>query len=331
MSTEAPAVMGQRSYFPAPLLARTWRMRRALSSAAYSCARVFTVREGSVILSGSFGPHPISIGDVALVGSNVVCDVEPEGNVTVTTVYLDPDYAVDQFYWQHACWIIDRLEAREIAATVFAEPVQVLRLGEHRIAELGPWLDELVQLSSHGRPWESFARMQALWFLIADVIRPFLKTVPVAEVLAQSGTRRPRSLEMRRLVAPVRVEVLRVRDALHSNIARRWLLDDLAEIAHLSPKQLARVFSLAYGRTPHRYLVRLRVEAMARLLREENLTVEAAARRVGWARNHATEIFARHVGVTPGHYRLYGLPSTAVGNGAHLSGETRPSRPENRQ
>ena len=306
-------------------------MRGRREVTVFNCVKLVVVRAGSAILSGDFGWLPVGVGQVALLGAAVPCGVEPEGQVTITTVYLDPDYAVEQFYWQHARLLLDRLEAHDIAALVFSEPVEVIRLGERRLGEVAPWLDELAELSGTGNPSESFARMQALWFLIADVLRPFLKTVPVAEVLARSGTRRPRSLGIRRLAEPVRVEVLRVRDALHSDIARRWLLDDLAEIAHLSPKQLARVFSLAYVRTPHGYLVRLRAEAMARLLREENLAVEAAAHRVGWSRNHATRKFARHIGVTPGQYRLYGLPSGVVGSGAHLSDEPRPSRPENRQ
>ncbi|MGP5054692.1 helix-turn-helix transcriptional regulator [Brachybacterium paraconglomeratum] len=293
--------------------------------------KFIVVRDGSAILSGDFGQRPIRCGDVLLIGRGVPCGAEPEGQVTVTTVYLDPDYAVEQFYWRHAGMLLDRFEAQDVAATVFTEPVQVLRLGELRLAELVPWLDELAELSEADNPAESFARMQALWFLFADAIRPFLKTVPVVEVLAQSAKARPRSLRNRRLATPVRVEALTVRDALHSNIARRWPLRDLAEMVHLCPKQLVRVFTVAYGKTPCAYLGRLRVEAMARLLREENLTVDAAAHRVGWSRTQAAEMFVRHVGVTPGRYRLYGLPSTVVGSGAHLPGETRPSRPGNRQ
>src|SRR5699024_12595929 len=135
----------------------------------------------------------------------------------------------------------------------------------------------------------------------------------------------------RGLAARVRCEALTVRDGLHRKIAHRWLLRDLAEMVHLSPKQLVRVFAIAYGKTPCAYLGRLQVEAMARLLREENLTVDAAAHRVGWSRNQAAEMFARHVGTTPGRCRLYGPPSTVVGSGAHLPGETRPLRPEKRQ
>lgn len=284
------------------LTARTRSYRRITASQAYNAARLIMVRDGSAILSGKFGEHPVSAGDVAVLGAGVPCGFDPEGQVTLTTIYLDPGYAVDQFYWQH-----DRLEARDTAATVFAEPVQVLRLGERRLGELVPWLDELAELSSAGKPAEPFPRMQALWFLLLDAIRPHIKTIPIQEVLAQSAKARPRSLRHRRLATPVRIEALTVRDALHGNIARCWLLRDLAEMVHLSPKQLVRVFSIAYGKTPSTYLARLRVEEMARLLREENLTVDAAAHRVGWSRNQAAEMFVRHVGVTPGRYRLYGI------------------------
>lgn len=207
--------------------------------------------------------------------------------------------------------------------------MQVLRLGERRLGNLVPWLDELVELSSAETPAESFARMQVLWFLLSDAMRPFIKAVPVPEVLGQRARRHPTALRNRRLTIPVRREALTVRDVLHRNIARKWLLRDLAEMVHLSPKQLTRVFSVAYGRTPSVYLGMLRVREMARLLRETDLNVDAAGRRVGWnSRNQATEMFKRHVGVTPGSYRLYGpFPpvSGSMGSHAHLPGESPPS------
>lgn len=147
-------------------------MRRRREATVFSCVRLVVVRDGSAILSGGFGQLPVSVGEVVLLGAAVPCGVEPEGQVTITTVYLDPDYAVEQFYWQHAELLLDRLEAHDIATTVFAESVQVLRLGEQRLGELVPWLDELTELSGAANPSESFARMQALWFLLADAIRP---------------------------------------------------------------------------------------------------------------------------------------------------------------
>lgn len=84
-----------------PLLAQTTRMRQLSALTTYSGVRLTAVRDGSAILSGGFGQRPIRSGDVLLIGANVTYGMEPEGQVTVTAVYLDPDYAVDQFYWQH--------------------------------------------------------------------------------------------------------------------------------------------------------------------------------------------------------------------------------------
>ena len=81
----------------------------------------------------------------------------------------------------------------------------------------------------------------------------------------------------------------------------------LCDRVHLSDKQLVRVFVDAYGKTPNTYLTMLRVEEMARLLRETDTPVTQAMRRVGWhSRRHATDIFRRHIGVTPARYRRYG-------------------------
>lgn len=78
----------------------------------------------------------------------------------------------------------------------------------------------------------------------------------------------------------------------------------LAEQVHLSPKQLSRIFVETYGKTPLAYLTMLRVEVMARLLRETDLTIAAAGRAVGWdSRSRAAEAFRQCVGVTPQRYR----------------------------
>ncbi|WP_415142119.1 helix-turn-helix domain-containing protein [Nocardioides sp.] len=73
---------------------------------------------------------------------------------------------------------------------------------------------------------------------------------------------------------------------------------------HLSQKQLSRVFVDAYGKTPLAYLTMLRVERMARLLRDGEVSIAAAGIAVGWAsRSRAAEAFRQCVGVTPQQYR----------------------------
>src|SRR5690625_7420497 len=84
------------------LIARTRTIHRPIGPVAYDCGRIIVVRSGSAILFSEFGERPIRPGDVVLLGANVLCGSEPEGHVTVTTIYADTDFLLDQLFWQHA-------------------------------------------------------------------------------------------------------------------------------------------------------------------------------------------------------------------------------------
>lgn len=99
---------------------------------AYDCVKVIVVRDGSAILFSEFGHRPVKIGDVILLGANVRCGSEPEGQITVSTIYLDTDYMLDQVRWQYAAFLEDRLDGQGFAETIYTEPAQILRLGEDR-------------------------------------------------------------------------------------------------------------------------------------------------------------------------------------------------------
>lgn len=287
----------------APILARTRAVHRPVGPIAYDCVKVIVVRDGSAFLFSEFGQKPVKPGDVILLGANVLCGSEPEGSITVTTIYLDTDYVLDQVRWQYAGFVSDRLDAQGLADTIYTEPAQILRLGEDRAGMLMPWLDELVSLSLDGDFVRHYYRIQALWFQIAYVIAPFIKVSPVRISPSQRAHIRP-TLPRDRRFAPLRVEARRAAGLLRENPARRWTLDDLAAEVHLSPSRLSSVFVEAYGKTPLAFLTMIRAEHLARYLRETDMTVTAAMQRVGWhSRSHATRLFRQYVGVTPGHYR----------------------------
>lgn len=293
----------QKSY---PIVARTATFHRPIGPISYDCVKIIIVRSGSAILFSAFGQRPVNVGDVILLGSNTLCGSEPEGHITVTTLYLDSDYIVDQVFWQYATVLSDRMDARDFAGTIYSEPAQVLKIGAARAGMLMPWLDEMVRLSLDGDMPTHFYRMQSRLFAIADVIAPFIKTTPVRLPFTQRARTRP-TLPRYRRFHPLRAEAVQVRDLMHNAIAGRWTLPLLAERVHLSPKQLSRVFTDTYGKTPLAYLTMLRVEAMARLLRETDLSVSAAAHAVGWeSRSRAAEAFRECVGVTPRQYRAIG-------------------------
>lgn len=282
-------------------------VRSPLSPVAYDCVKVIVVRTGSVILCSEHRDLPVSEGDVYILGAHVLCGAEPEGSVTVSTIYIDTDYLIDQFFWQYGGHLPDQPATRGLVEKICAEPAHLLKIGEKKARRLGPWLDELVALSIEGAYMDRFHRMQALFLLIMDVISP---SIQIAPVLAAVSPRLPvRSIAPRsREFVPLRSDVQKVRDAMRASLARRWTMRDLAGIAHLSSRQLSRVFVDAYGKTPLAYLTMLRVEAMARLLREEGMSVAEVGRRVGWqSRNRATTAFREHTGVTPSWYRRMGF------------------------
>ncbi len=281
-------------------------MHRAVGPVAYDCVKVVVVRDGSAFLFSEFGRLPVKTGDVIILGANVLAGSEPEGHITVTTIYLDTDYVLDQVRWQYAGFLDDRLDAQEFAETIYTEPAQILRLGEARAGMLMPWLDELVALSVEGDFVRHYYRMQALWFQIMYVIAPFVRVSPVRVSSSQRAHIRP-TLPRDRRFAPLRVEVRRAAALLREYPAQRWTLEDLAAEVHLSPSRLSSVFVEAYGKSPLAFLTMIRADYLAKLLRETDLTVTAAMQRVGWrSRSHGTRLFRKYVGVTPGHYRTMG-------------------------
>lgn len=286
-----------------PVLARTQTLHRPVEPVAYDCVKVIVVRDGGALLFSEFGQRIVTVGDIVVLGANVLCGGEPEGHITTTTIYLDIDFVIDQVFWQHACLLHDRLDAQRFTETVYSEPSQVLRLGEDRAGMLMPWLDELVARSIDGGFRRHFHRMQALWFSIADIVAPFMSVSPIRQVRTQRAHARP-TLPRCRNFAPARSEAHQTRETLAGDVARNWTLSALAERVHLSPKQLSRVFTEAYGKTPLAYLTMLRVEEMAHLLRETDLTIDVAAQRAGWAsRSRAREAFRECLGMTPSEYR----------------------------
>lgn len=286
-----------------PVLAATMTFHRPVGPVGFDCVQLAIVRDGSAFLYSAFGQKPVKVGDAILLCANTLCGCEPEGHITVTTIYMDTDYVIDQVFWQHVGLLSDRLDARELVGRLYVEPAQVLRLCEARAGLLMPWLDELVRLSAEGQHINRFHRIQALWYLLADVIAPFIKISPIRLSPSQRERIRANMPRHRRFV-PLRVEARRAADLLREDVAHHWSMKELADRVHLSVSQLKRVFTQAYGKTPLAFLTMLRVEELARLLRETDLLVEDAKEQVGWqSMSHAIRVFHHYTGITPGTYR----------------------------
>lgn len=88
------------------------------------------------------------------------------------------------------------------------------------------------------------------------------------------------------------------------NLGRDLSVGALAERAAMSPRNFARVFAKQVGETPARYVERLRVEAVRRLLEGSDRRLEAIANATGFGNADVMrQAFLRHVQTTPERYR----------------------------
>jgi AraC-like DNA-binding protein len=102
---------------------------------------------------------------------------------------------------------------------------------------------------------------------------------------------------------PVYPRLGRVVEHLHARLADDVRITDLARIAELSVSQLERQFYRVFQLSPHRFLVKLRLERAALLLDGPD-TIAAIAQTCGYADHSAfTRQFRAVVGVTPRDYR----------------------------
>ena len=96
--------------------------------------------------------------------------------------------------------------------------------------------------------------------------------------------------------------VSRVMEWASGRLAERIGVEELAQRAHLSPRQFSRRFRAATGVSPAAWLLRRRLEASLPLLESSDEPVEQVAGRVGFPSPAA---FRRHFA------RVYGLPPSA--------------------
>jgi AraC-like DNA-binding protein len=113
------------------------------------------------------------------------------------------------------------------------------------------------------------------------------------------------------------VVIDRVRHRLHdAPLTTRLDNASLAKDAGLSVNTLLRRFRNATGTSPQRFLIQLRVERAAEMLRQTTLSIESIAEQCGFVdRYHLSRIFKGHAGMGPATYRRNtrnGLPPAAA-------------------
>lgn len=99
-------------------------------------------------------------------------------------------------------------------------------------------------------------------------------------------------------------KIRKVLDAIHTDAAKPWRLEDLAEVAALSRTRLAERFRQAVGVPPATYLTMWRMQLACRQLTEEKPSIKEIGLSLGFGSVSAfSSAFRRQLGVSPQKWR----------------------------
>ncbi|MFF8359944.1 helix-turn-helix domain-containing protein [Streptomyces chartreusis] len=106
-----------------------------------------------------------------------------------------------------------------------------------------------------------------------------------------------------------------VTDYIHTHLAERVALDDLARVAGVSPSHFTRVFRASTGQSPHQYVLGQRLEQARRALLTTDTAIADIAGTCGFAdQSHLTRTMRRHLGLTPSALRTDRTQAATTGN-----------------
>ena len=96
----------------------------------------------------------------------------------------------------------------------------------------------------------------------------------------------------------------RVFDFINQNSAQDIHLQELADIAGMSPHYFCELFKASTGLTAYQYILRRRIERAKQYLNDPKFGIASAGEAAGFSdQSHFTKVFRRMVGVTPLKFR----------------------------
>lgn len=93
-------------------------------------------------------------------------------------------------------------------------------------------------------------------------------------------------------------------DYLWENFDKEFSFEDIAKTINYSPYHFIRIFKDVTGKTPHEYLLDIKIQKALDLLRYSNNTVTEICYSSGFNNlNHFSSLFKKKIGVSPTEYR----------------------------
>jgi AraC family transcriptional regulator len=99
-------------------------------------------------------------------------------------------------------------------------------------------------------------------------------------------------------------QLRRLSDFILAHLNEDLSLEMLGQQVGFSPYHFARLFRRSTGESPHQFVMRKRLEAARRLLKETDTPIAQIASQIGFPQqSHFTHTFKRYTGTTPLNYR----------------------------
>src|SRR6202043_4081253 len=98
--------------------------------------------------------------------------------------------------------------------------------------------------------------------------------------------------------------IARVQAYIDSNLDRTLHIRNLSAVARRSPAHFSRKFKLAFGESPHAYVMRRRLERACHLMMTSTEPLSEIALSVGFSdQAHLGRLFRQAFGQSPAHWR----------------------------
>jgi AraC-like DNA-binding protein len=173
--------------------------------------------------------------------------------------------------------------------------------------DMSSWIDPVFELIRHEAS-HSAPGAQAVFTRLADVLLVQAIRSHLAEAVTEADHGQPPDARIEQAAALIRDQP-----------ARPWTLQALAREVGMSRTSFTTSFRAATGESPMRHLARVRLTRAAGYLLTDDLSIEAIAKRTGYASNASlSKAFRREYGSSPGAYRA---------SARHLNGHRAPASP----
>ncbi len=136
----------------------------------------------------------------------------------------------------------------------------------------------------------------------SDIMFESLARVFLVKLIQKYGDIRDDEVDFRQGFTAERYK--RVLDFIEANLERTIAVEELADVAAISPYHFSRLFKETLGQSPHQFVMRFRVERAKKLLADANAPLIDIALSCGFAdQAHFSRVFKQVSEMTPREYR----------------------------